>query len=151
MRRENATVPILCTLLSIAITATVLAENAATIGKLPYGVEQLTSPKVRDTYSGDYLDEIRFPLGGIGAGCICLNGKGVLADWEIRNHPDAGFKPPYTFLGLWAKSEGEQPIFKVLEGPVTKNLMGKGEAFFDRGGWPAGAGPFLRRYVHGRL
>ena len=139
MRLERATVPVLFTLLSIATTATGLAENSGTIRKLPYGVEELTSPKVRDTYSGNYLDEIRFPLGGIGAGCICLNGKGALADWEIRNHPDAGFKPPYTFLGFWAKSEGEEPIFKVLEGPVTKNLMGKGEAFFDRGGY--GFGP----------
>ena len=56
MRREIAIVPILFAILSIAMTATIHAENAATIRKRPYSVDQLTSPKVRDTYSGDYLD-----------------------------------------------------------------------------------------------
>ena len=43
---------------------------------LPYTAEEQLSPMVRDTYAGDHLREIRFPLGGVGAGNISINGKG---------------------------------------------------------------------------
>jgi hypothetical protein len=31
------------------------------------------------------LEEIAFPLGGIGTGCVSLGGRGELRDWEIFN------------------------------------------------------------------
>ena len=43
------------------------------------GVEKLIS------YTGDYTQNISFPLGGIGTGSIGLAGNGALVDWEINN------------------------------------------------------------------
>jgi len=38
-------------------------------------------------FRGSDLLQIAMPLGGIGAGCICLNGYGGLQDFSIRNAP----------------------------------------------------------------
>ncbi len=39
------------------------------------------------TFRGRDLLQIAMPLGGIGAGCICLNGYGGLQDFSIRHTP----------------------------------------------------------------
>ena len=36
-------------------------------------------------YEGEALREISFPLGGIGSGCVGLDGYGRLIDWQIEN------------------------------------------------------------------
>ena len=72
------------------------------------------------------------PLGGIGAGCICLNGYGGLQDFSIRNRPatsalpdghsnpgDAGF----ALLHI----KGPEPITRLLEGPFPV------EKIYDQG------------------
>ena len=41
-------------------------------------------------YQNEYTQEISFPLGGIGSGCIGLDGGGRLIDWEIFNRPAKG-------------------------------------------------------------
>jgi non-lysosomal glucosylceramidase len=54
-------------------------------------------------YSGDKLTGIRFPVGGIGSGCIQMDGSGVLRDWQvfnnIRRHP-----MPLNFFAIKAGS-----------------------------------------------
>ena len=42
-------------------------------------------------YIDKALKEIIFPLGGIGSGCIGLNGNGQLVDFEIFNRPNKNF------------------------------------------------------------
>ena len=72
------------------------------------------------------------PLGGIGAGCICLNGYGGLQDFSIRNRPattalsdghvhggDAGF----ALLHI----KGAQPVTRLIEGPLPA------EKIYDQG------------------
>ena len=78
--------------------------------KLPYRAEELLSRQVRDTYEGDNLNLIAFPLGGIGAGCISLSGAGKLVDWEIFNQPNVGYQPRFSFLSVRAKAEGGVPV-----------------------------------------
>ena len=39
------------------------------------------------TFEGQDLLQIAMPLGGLGAGCVCLNGQGGLQDFAIRNKP----------------------------------------------------------------
>jgi uncharacterized protein (DUF608 family) len=72
------------------------------------------------SFRGLDLLQIAFPLGGIGAGCVCLNGYGGLQDFSIRHAPvtsaapdshqplDAGF----ALLRLPAEN-----LTRLVEGP----------------------------------
>ncbi|MCE5324603.1 non-lysosomal glucosylceramidase [bacterium] len=76
----------------------------------------------KKTYKGEYLNHIAFPLGGIGAGMICLEGTGALSNVSIRNKPDVFFEPS-VFSAICLK--GEQNIARVIEGPVpTRKIFG---------------------------
>ncbi len=66
-------------------------------------------------YYGDYLNQIAFPMGGIGAGMFCLEGTGALTKFSLRNHPDLG-NEPHAFSAICVK--GSRNIARVLEGPV---------------------------------
>ncbi|MHC4477732.1 MAG: GH116 family glycosyl-hydrolase [Planctomycetota bacterium] len=92
------------------------ANQQQPVKELPYTKAELLEPKVRTTYEGDNLNLIAFPMGGIGSGCISLAGTGKLIDWEIFNKANKGYQPRFTFLSVWAKAEGKEPVFKVLEG-----------------------------------
>jgi non-lysosomal glucosylceramidase len=76
----------------------------------------------RKVFRGENLKEISFPIGGIGTGSISLSGRGELVDWEIFNRPNTDYRPDLTFFSLWTRGEKEeQPVFRVLEGPVPKS------------------------------
>src|SRR5260221_9922437 len=66
-------------------------------------------------YHGDYLNQIAFPMGGIGAGMFCLEGTGALTKFSLRNRPDLGSEPK-VFAAVSVK--GPRPIARVLEGPI---------------------------------
>ena len=66
-------------------------------------------------YEGERLSHLAFPLGGIGAGMICLEGTGTLSHVSLRGHPDV-FNEPQVFSALCVK--GEPNLAWVLEGPV---------------------------------
>ena len=66
-------------------------------------------------YSNSFLNKVAFPIGGIGAGMICLEGTGAISHVSVRNQMDF-FNEPYSFAALCIK--GEKNIAKVLEGPV---------------------------------
>jgi len=75
-------------------------------------------------YTGKKLKNIRFPLGGIGTGCISLAGNGGLTDFEIYNRPNRGGRPGYTFFALRAEYPDGHHIAKVLQGDYTEDLTG---------------------------
>ena len=66
-------------------------------------------------FRGPQLKMISFPLGGVAAGSIGLGGRGQLCDWEIRNHPHSGYRPPYAFPSIWVQSGNAKPVARVLE------------------------------------
>jgi uncharacterized protein (DUF608 family) len=66
-------------------------------------------------YHGAYLNHIAFPMGGIGAGMVCLEGTGALSKFSLRNRPELGSEP-HVFSALCIK--GPRRIARVLEGPV---------------------------------
>jgi len=66
-------------------------------------------------YSGEFLNQVAFPLGGIGAGMICLEGTGALSNISLRNHPEV-FNEPCIFAAISIKNKPEAA--RVLEGPV---------------------------------
>src|SRR5450755_364231 len=69
------------------------------------------------TYTGEHLDQVAFPMGGIGAGMICLEGSGALTNVSVRNRPRVQNEP-----GLFAAISigGPQKVARVVEGPVPK-------------------------------
>ena len=112
-----------------------------TVKPLPYTDEELLAQGPARTFSGEHLNEIAFPLGGIGTGCVSLSGRGALVDWEIFNRPNKGFRPRYSFLSLFAQEEGEEPVFRVLEGTVPPPYQGRlhHSPMYSGFGWgPAG-------------
>jgi uncharacterized protein (DUF608 family) len=66
-------------------------------------------------YAGEHLNKVAFPLGGIGAGMICLEGTGALSHVSLRHHPDI-LHEPYVYAAL--SISGDRPLARVLEGPV---------------------------------
>jgi hypothetical protein len=44
-------------------------------------------------FEADSLLQIAMPMGGIGGGCICLNGIGGIVDFAIRNLPATSALP----------------------------------------------------------
>ncbi len=73
------------------------------------------SGKYNAVYTGERLSRIAFPMGGIGAGMICLEGTGALSHVSLRNRPDV-FNEPCVFAAVCVK--GEPNVARVLEGPV---------------------------------
>ena len=66
-------------------------------------------------YFGPYLNRVAFPIGGMGAGMICLEGTGAISHVCVRNRPEV-FNEPHIYAALCIKAE--QNVAKVLEGPV---------------------------------
>jgi non-lysosomal glucosylceramidase len=66
-------------------------------------------------YTGGSLQEIAFPLGGIGTGTVSLGGRGQLRDWEIFNRPAKGRDLALCFFALWARPEGGPAVARILE------------------------------------
>jgi uncharacterized protein (DUF608 family) len=67
------------------------------------------------SFEGEHLSRVAYPLGGIGAGMICLEGSGALSNVSIRNRPDL-FNEPCVFAAIAIR--GTNPKARVLEGPV---------------------------------
>lgn len=70
-------------------------------------------------YTGEALDAIAFPLGGIGTGTISLGGRGDLRDWEILNEPAKELRNPFSFFALWTQTPEDEPFCSVLEGEIA--------------------------------
>src|ERR1700726_3485276 len=88
---------------------------------LPYSSEELFSSGPQRSFTGDRATQIAMPMGGIGAGCVCLNGYGGLQDFSIGNHPSTTALPNgyaasnAAFAILHVK--GASQITKLVEGP----------------------------------
>jgi non-lysosomal glucosylceramidase len=93
------------------------------VAKIPYSEDEMFGRREQRVFTGQNLKEIAFPLGGIGTGTISLGGRGDLRDWEIFNHPDKGRKPPYTFVGIWAKKAGGKPVGRLLESQLQPSFI----------------------------
>jgi uncharacterized protein (DUF608 family) len=92
----------------------------------PYPSEDLYARHRQRIYRGDRLSQIAFPLGGIGAGCICLNGYGGLQDFSVRNRPALSAGPEADGYGDTAFAVlhiPEKNITRLVEGPFPKDKI----------------------------
>jgi uncharacterized protein (DUF608 family) len=65
-------------------------------------------------YRLEHLNRVAFPLGGLGAGMVCLEGTGALSHVSVRHKPDV-FNEPQALAALYIQGA---PTARVLEGPV---------------------------------
>ena len=101
--------------------------------QIPYALDELLGRGQPRRYSGRQLDQIAFPLGGIGTGSISLGGWGQLRDFEIFNRPHKGLMFEYTFFTLHTRSADGSSVTRVLQGPVGgDNWIGEGNGFAHR-------------------
>jgi uncharacterized protein (DUF608 family) len=110
--------------------------------QIPYSPGELFQRGPQRIFSGVRATQVAMPLGGIGAGCICLNGYGGLQDFSIGNRPTTTALPDgftssnAAFAVLHIK--GTSPITKLVEGPFPllkiydQGLQGEG---YRRGGF----------------
>ena len=73
---------------------------------------------MRRRYQGETSQHIAYPLGGLGAGCICIEGSGALSGFTLDHKPDIYHEP--TAYGVLAVKGGAT---KVLEGPVPDSKI----------------------------
>ena len=65
-------------------------------------------------YENEYLDRIAFPLGGIGAGMLSLDGNGSFSNISLRHNPQA-FNHRLMFGALHIK-QGNTQTSRILQG-----------------------------------
>ncbi|MBN2410238.1 hypothetical protein JXQ31_01015 [candidate division KSB1 bacterium] len=107
------------------------------------------------SYSGSYLNRVAFPIGGIGAGMVCLEGTGALSHISVRNAPDI-FNEPLIYAAICVKGENEN-IAKVIEGPIPQwKYFGKPNSGNGLGGTSYGLprfenATFTARFPFGKI
>lgn len=96
------------------------------------GEPQRQRTEYHGVYEGARLSRVAFPMGGIGAGMICLEGTGALSHVSIRNRPDV-FNAPCIFAAVAVRSPVK--VSRVLEGPVPgwKVYGGRSDANGEEG------------------
>ncbi len=114
--------------------------------------------RAQHTYNGPYkganLLHIAFPIGGMGAGMLCLEGTGAISHVSVRNHPDI-FNEPAVFAAVAIK--GASSSARVLEGPVPdRKIFGQPGDAGGKGGTTFGLArfreaEFLARFPFGEI
>lgn len=93
---------------------------------VPYPPQILYAKKPHRRFTGRGLLQISMPLGGLGAGCIGLNGQGGLQDFAIRNRPafsaanSGGSSGEAAFALLHIKASRTT---RLVEGPIPKERI----------------------------
>ena len=75
-------------------------------------------------YSGSKRNQICFPIGGIGSGCIGLDGTGRLRDWEIFNRPNKGSLNGFSHFGVKAERDGSVIDARVMNSDLLGAHVG---------------------------
>ena len=78
------------------------------------------SREYNGAYEGETLNRVAFPLGGMGAGMICLEGNACISHVSVRHQPEV-YNEPYMFGAIAVK--GLANGAKVLEGPVQNHKI----------------------------
>ncbi len=117
--------------LSTGATANSTAAETESAPKRRSRAPRRSTRPYNSEYVGEFLNQVAFPLGGIGAGMICLEGSGAISHVSLRNRPEV-YNEPCMFAAVSIK--GQPPQARVLEGPVP------GRKIFGPPGTGNGAG-----------
>ncbi len=127
--------------------AELLRQKAAREARLRREREAQLARRLRDprlfargatkVYRGEHLTAISLPVGGIGAGCIQLNGKAERHIWQIFNNFTQPTLPD-SFFAVRARAAGGKAVVRAAQTsavgpfPAMKTLAFRGEYPF---GW----------------
>ena len=75
----------------------------------------LEAPARRKVYAGKALADLAMPLGGIGAGSICIGGRGDLREWQIFNTCNSSCVVPGGFFGVRVDDGKGKPVTRLLQ------------------------------------
>lgn len=64
--------------------------------------------KLGKKYTGEYLKEIAFPLGGFGAGQVYIRGDGKLGSWQIMNNFNSNAHVSDAFFAVYLDNQKEK-------------------------------------------
>src|SRR3569833_2518570 len=110
--------------LKLSATAAATSIGAAGVGSTALAAspsaETKRNARRAEHYEGAHLDRIAFPMGGMGAGMICLEGTGALSHVSLSHHPDMG-REPVMFAAISVKSP--MPVARVFVGPVPRRKL----------------------------
>ena len=95
--------------LNLAILFTILVLTSCN------KTEKKSGHEFNGPYYGENLNRIAFPIGGMGAGMVCMEGNGCISHVSVKHKPEI-FKEPFMFAAISVK--GIDNGAKVLEGPV---------------------------------
>ncbi len=118
------------------------AERKARAAKEKKRLRELMDPAVlfgrgeQKIYKGESLSAIRFPLGGIGGGCIQVDGRAVPAIWQIAGNMTQAFLPDTFFALAWKTGSGKTGARALQTAPAPGFPPMKALAF--RGEYPLG-------------
>ncbi|MBR4427928.1 MAG: hypothetical protein IKS78_01105 [Clostridia bacterium] len=76
------------------------------------------------TYRKEELQEIVFPLEGIGTGGLGLSGTGALVDWELDGRANKHSINGFSHFAIKAERDGKVVDARVLMGDQTRALSG---------------------------
>ena len=119
------------------------SSQPSTAVATPYSKTELYGKGPQRSFTGLHLDQIAFPLGGIGAGQINLGGSGQLQDYSLFNRPAIGEQPRNAAM-ISVGAAGEKRKVRVLQGPVTHSRISNGGKFNGGSVWPDGY-PHMRK------
>ena len=71
------------------------------------GQEKTNQREFNSWYEHENLNQVSFPIGGIGAGMFCIDGSGAWSHFSIRNNPDI-FNEPFCFAAIHIKANLSQ-------------------------------------------
>ncbi|MDO6430883.1 GH116 family glycosyl hydrolase [Flavitalea sp. BT771] len=99
----------------VALAANVTIGFAQTGGAVKPATPVKKGHIFNGTYKGANLQQVAFPIGGIGAGMFCLEGTGAISHMSVRNNPEM-FNEPAMFAAISIRQLPGSA--RVLEGPV---------------------------------
>lgn len=88
----------------------------------PEEAGESVSQRYNGVYAGERNAHIAFPLGGIGAGMLCLEGTGALSHFAMHHRPN-NLNEPMVFSALSVKTPGGDVVARVLEGQVPRRKI----------------------------